>query len=123
MLLEINKKIIGVFYALCSLFLFPLISYAATPTDFKSLVQILIKIMTTVIPVIGGLAILFFFWGIAKYIFSAGNEEQKTESKSIMTWGLVAIFVMFSFYGILAIFGTAVFPNFGKYQYEITTPF
>ena len=52
-------------------------------------------------PIAYGLAILFFFWGIAKYIFKAGSEEAKEEGKRIMLWGVIAIFVISSIWGII----------------------
>ncbi len=58
-------------------------------------------IVQKLIPIAFGLAILGFFWGLAKYIFSAGNEESKVEGKKIMLYGLVAIFVMASVFGIV----------------------
>ncbi len=93
--------------------LVPLIVFAA-PENFKSLINIFTNLIKAIIPVIGGLAILYFFWGIAKYIFSAGSEELRSEAKNVMTWGLVAMFVMFSFYGILSLFGYSFLPSFGQ---------
>ena len=48
-----------------------------------------------------GLAIAFFFYGLAKYILNAGDEEKKKEGKSIMIWGVIALFVMVSIWGII----------------------
>ena len=100
------------------LLLLPLMASAA-PTDFKSLVAIIITILKSVVPVIAGLAVLYFFWGIAKFIFSSGSDDQKKEAKKIMTWGLIAIFVMFSFYGIIVLFGNALLPNFRSYDGQL----
>jgi hypothetical protein len=47
-------------------------------------------------------AILFFFWGLAKFILSAGDEEAKDAGKRIMIWGILAIAVMASIWGIVA---------------------
>ncbi|HRH25558.1 MAG TPA: hypothetical protein PLD99_01225 [Parcubacteria group bacterium] len=56
------------------------------------------------IPIVAGLALLGFFWGLAKYIFSQGNEQSKIEGKKVMVYGLVALFVMFSVWGIIGFF-------------------
>ena len=50
------------------------------------------------IPIVFSLALLLFFWGVAKYILSAGTE--KDEGKKIMVWGVVALFVMSSIWGL-----------------------
>lgn len=47
------------------------------------------------------LALLVFFWGIIKYISSAGNAEKAKEGKSIMIYGAIALFVLFSIFGII----------------------
>lgn len=56
------------------------------------------------IPIVGSLALLGFFWGLAKYIFSQGNETSKIEGKKVMVYGLIALFVMFSVWGIIGFF-------------------
>lgn len=45
------------------------------------------------------LAIVIFFWGLIKYLMSVG--EQKAEGLQIMFYGVVAIFVMVSIWGII----------------------
>ncbi len=56
------------------------------------------------IPIVVGLALLGFFWGLAKYIFSQGNEKSTMEGKKVMLYGLVALFVMVSVWGIIGFF-------------------
>lgn len=70
-----------------------------TKTFFENVLEI-IKIL---IPIAFGLAILFFFFGIAKYIWSIGTEKER--GKQIMVWGVVAIFVMTSIWGIVSFLG------------------
>ena len=50
------------------------------------------------------LAILVFFWGIVKYIFQSDNEKEKGIGKSFMVWGVVALTVMVSVWGIIEFF-------------------
>ncbi|MBI5470085.1 hypothetical protein HY968_02070 [Candidatus Kaiserbacteria bacterium] len=47
------------------------------------------------------LAIIVFFWGLVQYLVNVG--EQKSEGLKIMFYGLIAIFVMVSIWGILRI--------------------
>ena len=46
------------------------------------------------------LAIVAFFWGVIKYLFNMGTEAAK-EGIQIMLWGVIAIFVMVSIWGII----------------------
>ena len=48
------------------------------------------------------LAIVVFFWGLIKYIAS-GASEGKSQGLSIMLWGIIAIFVMVSLWGIIRV--------------------
>jgi hypothetical protein len=52
------------------------------------------------VPLAFTLALLYFFYGVAKYIWSEGAG--KAEGKSIMIWGVVALFVMASIWGIIS---------------------
>jgi len=74
-----------------------------TPTNFSELVGIFVDLMRTAVPVIAGLALLVFIWGLVKFIFRVGGDEKAVEDgKNLMKWGLIALFVMVSFLAILA---------------------
>ena len=45
---------------------------------------------------------MIFFWGLVRYIYSAGEGEHR-EGRDLMLWGLLALFVLFSIYGILRV--------------------
>ena len=46
------------------------------------------------------LAIVVFFWGLIKYLWSMSAEDAH-EGLKIMFWGVIAIFVMVSIWGII----------------------
>jgi len=58
-------------------------------------------IVNSVLPIVLGVAILVFLWGLAKFIFKSGNEDEKTGGKNLMIYGSIAIFVMVSIFGIV----------------------
>jgi len=62
-----------------------------------------------------GIALLTFFWGLVKFIFAQGNETAKTDGKKVMLWGLVALFIIVSVWGIIRFFQAELLPgaNFG----------
>ena len=75
------------------------------PTDFIGLVKIFIDLIRNILPVIAGLAVLVFIWGLVKFIFRvSGDEKAVTDGKNLMKWGLVALFVMVSVWGIISFF-------------------
>ena len=53
------------------------------------------------IPLLVGIALLIFFWGLVKFIFAQGSETAKADGKKVMLWGLIALFVMVSVWGIV----------------------
>lgn len=52
-------------------------------------------------PVVVALALLYFFWGLATYILNAADKEKKKDGREIMIWGIIALFVMVSVWGII----------------------
>lgn len=75
----------------------------STPSNFKELVNIFVDLIRTALPVIAGLALLVFIWGLVKFIFRVGGDEKAVEDgKNLMKWGLIALFVLVSFMAILA---------------------
>jgi len=54
-------------------------------------------------PVVVALALLGFFWGLAIYIFNQSNEKKKGEGRNIMIWGILALFIMLSVFGIISV--------------------
>ncbi|NQV88586.1 MAG: hypothetical protein HQ402_03490 [Parcubacteria group bacterium] len=99
-----KRKILPVvifgFFAFTPFFVFAV----AQPTNFKGFVGIIIGIVNLLIPVLVGLAILSFFWGLVKFIKAGGSEDSVKEGKSLMIWGVISLFVMISIWGILAFF-------------------
>ena len=59
------------------------------------------EIINGLLPIVVAIALLAFFWGLVQYIFYQNSEEKKKTSKNIMIWGLVALFVMVSVWGII----------------------
>lgn len=52
-------------------------------------------------PVIISLAILFFLWGLTRYILKTDDVEGRKGARSMMTWGVIIIFVMVSLWGLV----------------------
>lgn len=72
-------------------------------TDFSSLIKVFLDLIKLAIPVVAGLALLVFFWGLAKFIARVGGDEKAVkEGRDLMFWGILALFVMVSFWGIMA---------------------
>lgn len=87
-----------IFFAL--VILLPSVTFAAAG-GLGSLLSALISLVEMLIPIVSALALLYFFWGVAEYVRSIGDSG-KTEGKSKMLWGIIALFVMFSVWGLVS---------------------
>ena len=58
-----------------------------------------------------GVAIVIYFWGIVRNLFkvSGGNATSFEEIRTNLVWGLVALVVIFSIWGIIRLLGTSLF--------------
>ncbi len=72
------------------------------------LIQQVGKVVGLITPIIFALAIIYFFWGLAKFVLAAGDDEARSQGKKIMLWGVVALFVMVSVYGLIKFLGNAL---------------
>ena len=80
-------------------FFFPLTMSAATPLE--DFVVVLANVVKALVPIASTLAVVYFFYGLARFILAAGDPQGKVEGKNIMIWGVVAIFIMLSIFGIV----------------------
>lgn len=60
-------------------------------------------LMQAVVPLLVGLAVVFFVYGIIKFFLNPDNEEKKKEGKTFILWGIIALFVMVSIWGLVGI--------------------
>ena len=64
----------------------PLLAYAAsvngTPQNLGDYVTLFLNLYGLLVPILTGLAFLLFFWGVAKFILSAGNQKELATGRS-----------------------------------------
>lgn len=66
------------------------------------LIDAVADLMDISIATVVAAALLVFFWGLVKFVFQLGGDEKAVEDgKRIMKWGLIALFVMVSVWGIV----------------------
>ena len=82
------------------LMIFPVIVFAQEIGDIIADIATIIGLVT---PVVVALALLYFFWGLAKFILNADNEQARTDGKQIMIWGIIALFVIVTVWGLVAV--------------------
>jgi len=62
-------------------------------------------IKTSVIPLIFAVAIVMFIWGVVQFVINTDDEAKKTKGRQFMIWGIIALTVMVSVWGLVSILG------------------
>jgi phosphatidylglycerophosphatase A len=110
------KKILEKFYISSFVFLTPVVvlaqtgsSGAADPcpgqiTNLTTLFNLLgCIIRKSVIPLLVMLAVVVFIIGVVKFISGASDSTKRTEGRNFMIYGIIALFVMVSIWGLVSI--------------------
>ena len=77
----------------------PTLKYA---TSFARQSLSVVSVFTTVA---GAAALLFFFWGLAQFIAKSDEEQARSEGRRRMVWGVIALFVLVSVWGMVMLIG------------------
>ncbi|MEI6864226.1 MAG: pilin [Candidatus Adlerbacteria bacterium] len=85
--------------------------FTSTTAKFSDLVDQLIKLMNSFIPLLIGVAIIFFFIGLIRYIYKSGDAKGRAAGRDNIIWGLIGLFIIFTLWGILRFLQIAFFPN------------
>ena len=59
----------------------------------------------SVIPLIFALAVTMFVWGVVQFVINSSEEAKKEKGRQFMIWGIIALAVMTSVWGLVAILG------------------
>jgi hypothetical protein len=86
--------------ALAALLVTPSLAHAQLD-NLEGLLDSFGDLVAMALPIVAGLALLAFFWGLVIFIFAQSSEERKADGKKIMIWSVVALFVMVSVWGLV----------------------
>lgn len=57
----------------------------------------------SIIPLIFTIAVAFFVWGVVQYMLADANEQKRETGKQYMVWGIIALTVMVTMWGLVNI--------------------
>ncbi|MES3005291.1 MAG: hypothetical protein V4690_04305 [Patescibacteria group bacterium] len=77
--------------------------FSLSGSTFKGIVMEVIEIINILIPILVSLAIVFFFWGMSKFILHSDSADGIKNGRNYMLWGLLALFVLFTFRVIIGL--------------------
>ena len=81
----------------------PVVCTSAAITDIQGILCKLNNIFGAVLPVLIGLGIIFFVWGVISYVV-AGDEEAKTKGRDRMIYGVIGFGVFLGGWGLVGFF-------------------
>lgn len=95
-------------YALIALAFAPTVAFAQNLGNLETLLRSIGRLVSIALPIVVAIALLAFFWGLVKFIFSAQGEDAHKQGQQLMIWGLVALFVMVAVWGLVRFIGNAL---------------
>ena len=66
------------------------------------------KIISSVLGIVGSLALVMFIYGGVTWMLSVGNQEQVTKGKNILIWATIGIVIIFTAYALVRFVLTTV---------------
>ena len=83
----------------------PFAAFAAA--DAFSILAIIQSILNIVIPLLITIAVVYFIWGVIQYTISQ-DEEAKKGARGKIIMGLIGLFVIVAFWGILNVLSRTI---------------
>lgn len=95
----------------------PFVSTAHAAINANAADPLISKVLTLVVnPIISllfGVAVLYFLWGVFKFIKDSGESTAREEGQQAMLWGMVGIVIMVSAYGLINFIQNSLTPITG----------
>ena len=93
-------------FASATAFVLPFVTFAqqqgGSNDGIRHLLGMAAGIIQALIPIVIGLAVLVFIWGVLRYVLNS-SDAGKAEGRTFMLWGIIALFVMVSVWGLVNI--------------------
>ena len=77
--------------------------FAQGTGTLQSLIAVIANIVGLLVSIGASLAFVAFFWGLALFVLNVGDEKRAEEGKTWMLWSIIAIFVLVTIWGTIAL--------------------
>jgi hypothetical protein len=104
------KKILT-FLSLTFVGFLPITTLAFEDQSLKSLIDSLVRIANSLVPLIFAIAGIVFIWGVVRFIRHANEPKARDEGRNFMIYSIIALAVMMSVWGLALLLKNAIFPN------------
>jgi len=75
---------------------------------FKQLAANILEVLASFVWLVVGLAVLYFMWGLVKYLTAYGDEKARSESVKTISYGLIALFVIVAVWGLVELISVSL---------------
>lgn len=73
-------------------------------STFRTIVLSLVNVMQgMIVPILIGVGVVIFMTNIIRYVVNADNPEMRRKSREYMLYSFIALFLIFSVWGVIAI--------------------
>jgi len=95
-------------FKISSLLLAPniIFAFSLAESTLKTTIGYVMSMIYIIIPILSGLAFIFFFWGLSQSILNSDKPEEIKKSRSKMLWGILALFILLTFRTIIGLIAT-----------------
>lgn len=83
-------------------------SFAFASTNFMGLMMNLQGLLNMAVPLLIGLAVVYFLWGVFMYIKAGADEGGKADAKKNIVNGIIGLFVMVAVWGIVGVIASSL---------------
>ena len=87
----------------------PLLAFAQNFNNAQNAILSIRDLINSIIPLVIGIAVLVFLWGLVQYVTAGADEEKKAAARGIIIYGIIIIFVMTAVWGFVRILNTTFF--------------
>ena len=99
----------------------PTLALAAAPRTFADLANIIVSFLNSAAGLLILAGIVIYFGGIVRTLMKTRSGEDTAKLRTLLIWGIVAIFLMVSIWGILEVLQSTIFSS-SPYDPSTGTP-
>lgn len=101
----------ALFFLISVFAIVPFLAYAQgspNPEGVNTVLENILKTLEVVVQILLTASFVVFGWGILKLITAGGNTTTVKQAKGVIWWGVLALFVLASLYGIILFIKTSI---------------
>ncbi len=82
--------------------LLPLFAFAQAGS-IEELFDTIFNLLNQLVPILIAIAVVYFIWGVLQFVTAGADEEKRKSGRNTMIFGIIAIFVIVSVWGLVNI--------------------